>query len=204
MMLLTYLFIFAIVLFLIGLTNSYSYKIEDRNIITYNSFGKVRHTINIDDVLKVYKTDYPDEFLLSRRRGVSAIDGFIQIEYISNKVWKSATVTPEDSDILLKQIGLLQKDSTVKSFRTVSKQALFTKIIKLILLLFAITIGLDLSNRVIHYGSIVNKYHLGYLSLIIFISPFFEYGVLSYYFEKCTRSLYKDYHDNFNDYVIRS
>lgn len=195
----------ATILFLLSIKQEYPYVIEDRSIITYKFFKRLKYKIHIDNILKVYTTSYPDEVLLSnRRRGFNTnIDKYIQIEFKLNYDWKSTVVTPDDSELFIKQIELLQKDSAIMSFLCVDKKTVYLKLAKLILLIYAVALILDLSSKLFHLSDVLELYHLGYLFLIPLATPILEYILLRTLFKKWIKNLYKDYHENLDKYAIR-
>lgn len=200
----TMLTIFQTILFLLCLKNQYPYSIVDRAIITYKSFKRLKYKIDIDNILKVYTTDYPDEVLLSKQRGFNTnIDEYIQIEFKLNNDWKSTVVTPDDSELFIKQIRLLQEDRSVKSFLKVNKKIVYLKLIKLIFLIYAVALVLDLSAINFHLSNFLELHHLGYLFLIPLITPVTEYILLRTLFKKWMKNLYRDYHFNLEKYAVR-
>lgn len=171
------------------------HKFEKRTLLIIRNFFIVRYRIPIDMIVKVYKTNNPDEFLLgNRRRGIGMVaDGYIQIEFTEKNELKNTFVTPINSLLFMKQLELIKNDSTICGFKKPQTNILYYK--KLGCFIVSIMIALVLS-RLITFTH--------YYALLPFILPISEILFFKWLFRNWSNRIYEEYCDNLEKYVIRN
>lgn len=177
---------------LLNLIDIPDHKIENAHLLIKKMIFWVKYDIDIKNVIKVYKTRFPDELLTSGRK--LSFSQYVQVEFKDNQnIWKSTYVSPLDLDVFIKQIQLIQQDSNIISYTPISRKSIKIHLIIGFIICMLIAVLFD------SYFTSSYRFIIG--------GPFgitiLEVAIYLYFSRRFTKKICKNYYDNLEKYVIR-